>query len=262
MPGTSSKPAGCQSINDEKTRNLEETCKKLSLDFEIKKKQLENLQTQMLEEKKGRKTLEQENGRLREENERNVEVITDLKQEIEILGSNYKDDVPTTLDVELLKNEEKISPKTGRDDAENIEELDRAWRTKFDKTVLDLNKARDENVELSLEVSQYEEKLKEIKNDKDHLVQRLDDCDLQIKELIAENDELKESTLELGRLKVEISRLASCTVELLEELEFQKGLSGEQDVEIESLRKICMIKGTPAEEIKKMQKSLKGILHI
>ena len=197
-----------------------------------------------------RKSSEEQSVLLREEIQTRNEKIIELEGEIEILMA--KDD--------NSRNEKSVT----FEDKEKLEELDRTWRTNFDKVLQELNEARDENVALSLEFSQMEEKYCQMKNEHGKFSKKVGEFELENEQLKVENKNLQENVLQLERLKGDIARLGNCTSDLLEELEFQKGLSEEQVIEIDSLRKICTIKGNPADEIKKMQKSLKGeaIFHI
>eukprot|EP00112_Aurelia_sp_Birch-Aquarium-sp1_P013080 Seg2762.2 transcript_id=Seg2762.2/GoldUCD/mRNA.D3Y31 product="Thyroid receptor-interacting protein 11" protein_id=Seg2762.2/GoldUCD/D3Y31 len=229
----------------EVSKDLEDKYRKLSIDYEIKKKQLESIQTQILEEKKLRKSSEEQSILLREEIQSRNEKIIELEGEVEILMA--KDD--------HNRNEKCVT----FEDKEKLEELDRTWRTNFDKILQELNEARDENVALSLEFSQMEEKYNHIKDEHENFVKKVEEFELENEQLKVENKNLHENVLQLERLKGDIARLGNCTSDLLEELEFQKGLSEEQVIEIDSLRKICTIKGNPADEIKKMQKSLKEL---
>eukprot|EP00794_Sanderia_malayensis_P020327 gene20327-22326_t len=240
-----------EGIADAKSGNLEEKCKKLTLDFEIKRKQLESLQAQMLEEKKCKKQLEDENVRLKDELVISVNKMKDLQSEIELLGSKADETGKAGEGEKLMQVE--------LDKQKELENIDAMWRKKFDDVLHDLNGARDENVELSLELSQQEEQCEVLEKEKMRLSDEISKCKEENEQLKIEKESLKEDVSDLERLRADIARLSSCTVDLLDELQFQKSLSGEQDLEIESLRKICTIKGSPAEEIKKMQKSLKEL---
>ena len=227
------------------SKELEDKYKTLSIDFEIKKKQLESLQVQTLEEKRLRKVKEEENASLLLKIKERNEKIIELEGEVESFLTNQSE------------KEKTVSFDTN--EKEKLEELDRIWRTKFDNILQSLNEVRDENVALSLELSQVDEKCKELKNENEGFLTEIDYANAEIKKLQYEKKDLEENIEGLEKLKDDLSRLGNCTSDLLEELEFQKGLSEEQLLEIDSLRRICTIKGNPADEIKKMQRSLKGV---
>ena len=227
-----------------KDKVMEDKYKTLSLDYEIKRKQVENLQNQIVEEKWLRKIVEEEKLSFKEEVKKANEKIIDLEGEVETLSAN------------IGEREKMVSFDRG--DKEQLEELDSMWRKKFDSLMQNLNEIRDENVAVSLELCQKEEKFSQLKTENDEIILKLESLRTENEKLIAENKDLDDNIKELDKLKGDILRLGNCTSDLLEELEFQKNLSEEQILEIESLRKICTIKGNPAEEIKKMQRSLKG----
>ena len=177
--------------------------------------------------------------------ERNEKII-ELEGEVESLLSNQGE------------KEKCVSFDTN--EKEKLEELDQIWRSKFDRIFQDLNEARDENVAITLELSQLDEKFQQLKTENDNLLENAANANAEIEKLNAEKRQLEENVKGLDKLKDDVSRLGNCTSDLLEELEFQKGLSEEQLLEIDSLRKICTIKGSPADEIKKLHKSLKGDL--
>lgn len=62
----------------------------------------------------------------------------------------------------------------------------------------------------------------------------------------------------LQQLKEEIGMLGSATEELMEELEMSQNFRKEQNVEIESLKKICAFKGDVTEEIVRLRDALAG----
>lgn len=226
------------------SNELDDKYRKLSIDFEIKSKQLDNLQSQMLEEKCLRKTAEEEcSSLLLAMKERNEKII-ELEGEIESLYSSQRD------------REKSVS--FDDNEKERLDELDRIWRTKFDGIMQDLNEARDENVAVTLELSQLEEKCIELRTENEELSKKVEDKEIEIENLRCEKEQLEENVSGMEKLKDDILRLGNCTSDLLEELEFQKGLSEEQLLEIDSLRKVCSIKGSPADEIQKLHKSLKG----
>ncbi|XP_065056179.1 thyroid receptor-interacting protein 11-like isoform X1 [Rhopilema esculentum] len=240
--GTNIEKPAASKVNDKVT---EDKYKTLSLDYEIKRKQVENLQNQIVEEKRVRKIVEEEKLSLKEEVKRGNEKIIDLEGEVETLSAN-------------IGEREKIV-SFDRSDKEQLEELDSMWRKKFDSLMQNLNEIRDENVAVSLELCQKEEKFSQLKTENDEIILKMESLRTEKEKLVAENEDLNDNIKELDELKSDILRLGNCTSDLLEELEFQKSLSEEQILEIESLRKICTIKGNPAEEIKKMQKSLKEL---
>ena len=209
---------------------------------------MESLQAQTIEEKHLRKAKEEENVLLLLDIKERNEKIIELEGEVESLLTNQSE------------KEKTVSFDTN--EKEKLEELDRNWRAKFDNILQNLNELRDENVAITLELSQFDEKYKKVIIENEDLLEKNGDMNAEIEALKSEKKQLEESVRGLEKLKDDISRLGNCTSDLLEELQFQKGLSEEQLLEIDSLRKICTIKGSPADEIKKMQKSLKGNISI
>ena len=197
-----------------------------------------------MEQKRLQKLKDDENAFLLLEIKERNEKIIELEGEIESLLTSQSE------------KERTVSFDT--DQKEKLEELDRTWRTKFDDILQSLNEVRDENVAITLELSQLDEKCKKLEIDNGELLKISNDANTKIEKLESEKKELEANVKGLEKLKDDILRLGNCTSDLLEELEFQKGLSEEQLLEIDSLQKICTIKGNPADEIKKMQKSLKG----
>ena len=248
------------------------------MDLDNKDRQILNIQNQLLKQQKIRENLEAEL-----DNQKNILEKQVMEKDTEII--KLKEEVGS-LKMKLEVDEARLKESNGKEgldmednrriyDEENESELqatEEKWSSKYEqvlkeleqgkieyeKCVSELEHSKDENVSLTLEYNKLREQFQDCRADRDKVSAEFENLRIENYKLCIEKEKLKESEGELEELKSEINRLGSCTVELLDELEYSKGVQEEQEIEIESLRKICQIKGEPADEIKKLQKGLRG----
>lgn len=101
-------------------------------------------------------------------------------------------------------------------------------------------------------VSKLEEDVSSLRQEKKELESELRKCSVSEQEKFCSLQQVKE----------EIGLLTTATEELMEELEMSQSLQKDQKVEIESLKKICTIKGDVTEEVVRLRDALTGISFI
>ncbi|KAK3749493.1 hypothetical protein QZH41_013466 [Actinostola sp. cb2023] len=102
-------------------------------------------------------------------------------------------------------------------------------------------------------LAERENTLASLSNEINLLKEQLQEKDAEIESIGDERDQLqtKENNLRsyLIEVKQDLAALNSSTLELLEELEISQGAQHEQRIEIESLRKVCLVGGDAKDEI-------------
>jgi len=111
-------------------------------------------------------------------------------------------------------------------------------------------------------LAERENTLASLSNEINLLKEQLQEKDAEIESIGDERDQLqtKENNLRsyLIEVKQDLAALNSSTLELLEELEISQGAQHEQRIEIESLRKVCLVGGDAKDEIIHLKTIISG----
>lgn len=124
----------------------------------------------------------------------------------------------------------------------------------------EISRLRQENVALTEQLKQTEnfEKIVKLKQEINVLTEQRDQA------VISE----AQTSASLERLRVELSRLTTVTMELVKEVEHSQGVDKEKSIEIESLKKLCQFRRVSEvhqkgnDEVMKLKDMLAGLFNL
>lgn len=191
---------------------------------------------------------------LKEELDLTRNTITQHRQELEkaIDSLNAKDEELVNLRKELEESTSKLN--------KTQEELE------VKNNMKDMNEetSGDESFQELLE--ERKSKIASLSNELNLLKEQLQEKDIEIEAIGEERERLQNEkdslSCSLNEVKEDLASLNASTLELMEELDFSHGAQQEQRVEIESLRKVCLVEGDAKDEIIHLKNIISGKFYV
>lgn len=182
---------------------------------------------------------------LKEELELAHDTITNLRQQLDKAGESFK----------LNENEFENMRKKLEESTNKLSETEEQL-AEMEEQVTESTKHKERSTDINAlheQLAERENTLASLSNEINLLKEQLNEREAELSSIREEKNELEsqESKLRksLSEVKNDLEMLNSSTLELMEELEYSQGNQEEQKVEIESLRKVCLVKGDAKDEI-------------
>lgn len=195
----------------------------------------------------------------------NNDDINALKEELELARTNiteHRQKLEKAAEALNAKDEEITKIKQELEESKTkLNTTEKELLTKQEQTK-DIDNEDADAQTLREKLQEREHVLASLSNELNLLKEQLLEKEADIQSISEERDKLNTEKDELGasldEIKKDLTTLNTSTLELMEELELSQGTHKEQLVEIESLKKVCLVDGDAKDEIIHLKTIISG----